>query len=592
MLNKKGFGLLEVMIAVAIFVVFAVGIYSGIQYVFKVVYQSRLRILESSILNEQIEIIRNLSFYDVGIINGSPAGVLTKTETIRRNDIDFLITRTIRNIDDPFDGTIDGEPKDLVPADYKMVQIDVICSHCSQQEPLSVITYVSPKLLEGDPTHGALFIKVFDADARPVQGASVQVVATSTNPAIDLIEFTDNEGMVKLLDLGEGMDVYHITVSKPGYTTDQTLSPSIENPYPIKPPASVQAQNVSEISFSIDKISSINLNTINSICQPVANASITLAGSKLRGTEPEILKFTSTIHTNASGNYLFNNLEWDIYDLYANNYDVLGSIPASPLILLPGMEQNTQLILGPNTANSLLVLVRDNITKQPLSNAQVKVYSEGYEKNKETGVGFIRQTDWSGGIGQQDFLDETKYWSDDGKIEVNNPAGDLKLLQLQGKYVFEGSLESSVFDFGLPVNFVNLNWEPFSQLEGVGENGVRFQIATSNTSTPEQWNFLGPDGTSESYYNTENIAINEVHNNSQYLRYKLFLTTNNNDFTPIVSDINISYITSCTPPGQAYFGALTEGLYNVEVLRSGYQPKLDTINVKNDLIFGMDLVSL
>ena len=176
MLNKKGFGLLEVMIAVAIFVVFAVGIYSGIQYVFKVVYQSRLRILESSILNEQIEIIRNLSFYDVGIINGSPAGVLTKTETIRRNDIDFLITRTIRNIDDPFDGTIDGEPKDLVPADYKMVQIDVICSHCSQQEPLSVITYVSPKLLEGDPTHGALF-KSFDADARPVQGASVQVVA-------------------------------------------------------------------------------------------------------------------------------------------------------------------------------------------------------------------------------------------------------------------------------------------------------------------------------------------------------------------------------------------------------------------------------
>ena len=137
-----------------------------------------------------------------------------------------------------------------------------------------------------------------------------------------------------------------------------------------------------------------------------------------------------------------------------------------------------------------------------------------------------------------------------------------------------------------------MNWEPFSQLEGVGENGVRFQIATSNTSTPEQWNFLGPDGTSESYYNTENIAINEVHNNSQYLRYKLFLTTNNNDFTPIVSDINISYITSCTPPGQAYFGALTEGLYNVEVLRSGYQPKLDTINVKNDLIFGMDLVSL
>lgn len=592
MLNKRGFGLLEVMIAVAIFVVFAVGIYSSIQYVFKVVYQSRLRILESSILNEQVEIIRNLSFYDVGIINGSPSGVLTRNETVRRNNIDFLVTRTIRNIDDPFDGTIDGEPKDLVPADYKMVQIDVICSQCTQRESLSVITYVAPKLLEGDPTHGALFIKVFDADARPVQGASVHVVATSTNPVIDLVELTDNEGMVKLVDLGEGMDVYNITVSKSGYTTDQTLFPSIENPYPIKTPASVQAQNVSEISFSIDKLSSISLSTINSICQPIANASVTLDGSKLIGTDPEILKFSSSIITNGSGNYLFQNLEWDIYDLYSNNYDVLGSIPAYPLVLLPGMEQNTQLILGANTVNSLLVLVRDNITKQPLSNAQVRVYSDSYDKNKETGVGFMRQTDWSGGIGQMDFVDETKYWSDDGKIEVHSPEGDLKLLQLGGSYVFSGILESSIFDFGLPVNFVNLNWEPFSQLEGVGENGVRFQIATSNTSTPEQWNFLGPDGTSESYYNTENITINEIHNNSQYLRYKLYLTTSNNNFTPVVSDINISYTTNCTPPGQAYFGSLAEGIYTVEVLRDGYQSKVDTINILNDLIFGIDLVSL
>ena len=36
---------------------------------------------------------------------------------------------------------------------------------------------------------------------------------------------------------------------------------------------------------------------------------------------------------------------------------------------ITGNGTKTQLILGPNTANSLLVLVRDNITKQPLSNA-------------------------------------------------------------------------------------------------------------------------------------------------------------------------------------------------------------------------------
>lgn len=591
MLNKKGFGILEVMIAVAIFVIFAMGVYSGIQFVFKVVYQSRLRILESSILNEQIEIIRNLSFFDVGIIEGSPSGILERTEMITRNNLDFLVTRTIRNIDDPFDGTIDGEPKDLSPADYKMVQIDVICEACNQRESVSAMTYIAPKLLEGDPTHGALFIEVFDADAIPVSGATVHVVSTSTNPTVDLVDTTDNDGMLKLVDLGGGMDAYNITVTKDGYTTDRTISPTIDNPNPAKPLASVEVQDVSEISFSIDKLAFINLNTINSSCNPIGSASITLAGSKLIGTNPEILKINSTVTTNGSGNYFFSNLEWDIYDLWANNYDVLGSIPAYPLTLSPGMEQTTQLVLGANTVNSLLVFVKDNITGQPLSDATVRIYNDTYNQTKITGVGFIRQTDWSGGIGQSEFIDETKYWSDDGKVETNNPDGDLKLLQLGESYVSDGTLESSIFDFGLPVNFVEINWEPMAQSEGVGSNGVKFQIATSNTSTVEVWDYVGPDGTSGSYYNYENTTISEFNDNNQYLRYKLFLSTETSTVTPIVSDINISYTTSCTPPGQVYFGGLTEGDYNVEISRNGYQIKNETVHVVSDIVFGVSLVS-
>lgn len=592
MLNKKGFSLLEIMIAVAVFVVFAVGIYSGIQFVFKIVFQSRLRIIETSILNEQVEIIRNLSFYDVGIVNGSPAGILNRNETVMRNGLNFLVTRTIRNIDDIFDGTVDGEPRDLSPADYKMIQIDVICEQCGQRESLSVITYVAPKLLEGDPTHGALFIEVFDAAAQPVQGATVHVVSTSTDPVIDLVDTTDNDGMLKLVDLGEGMDAYSITVTKDGYTTDRTIFPTIENPTPIKTPASVEAQDVSEISFSIDKVSSVNLNTINSACNSVPGASVTLDGTKVRGTNPDILKVHSTATTNGSGNYLFSGLEWDIYDIYANNYDVIGSIPAFPLNLTPGMDQSTQLILGANTANSLVVSVQDNITKQPLSNATVRVYSGAYDTIKITGVGFVRQTDWSGGIGQENFIDENKYWSDDGKIEINNPSGDIKLLQLGESYVSGAILESSIFDFGMSVNFVNINWEPFAQPEGTGNGSVKFQIATSNTSTPESWDYLGPDGTASSYYNIENVEINDVHDNSRYLRYKLYLATETNTTTPTVSDINIGYTTSCTPPGQVYFGGLTEGTYNVEISRDGYQTKNETVYSIDDIVFGVDLVSL
>ncbi|KKT25936.1 MAG: hypothetical protein UW10_C0003G0097 [Candidatus Magasanikbacteria bacterium GW2011_GWA2_43_9] len=48
--HKHGFTLLEIVVAVGIFAIFAIGIYSGIQFVFKLVYNSRVRIIETSLL--------------------------------------------------------------------------------------------------------------------------------------------------------------------------------------------------------------------------------------------------------------------------------------------------------------------------------------------------------------------------------------------------------------------------------------------------------------------------------------------------------------------------------------------------------------
>ncbi|HBU06569.1 MAG TPA: hypothetical protein DEB09_00625 [Candidatus Magasanikbacteria bacterium] len=590
--KRAGFTLIEVLVGVAVFVLFAMGIYGGIQFVFKIVYQSRVRILETAILNEQIEIIRNLPFENVGIINGSPAGVLTHTVTTTRNNINFFITRTIRNVDDTFDGTIGGTPNDTVPADYKLVEVEITCgAACKQQVPLTMTTNVSPKLLEGDPTHGALFIEVFDSEIKPVQGATVHIVSTSTDPILDMTDTTDNDGMLRLLDLGAGMNAYSITVSKAGFITDQTLLATPSNSNPTKQPASVEAQDVQEISFSIDETATINLSTINQVCGVIGNVTTNILGTYLIGTEPDVLLIDENIITNGNGNYSWPDLRWDAYGLKVTGYDVIGSIPSLPINLLAGVVQEVQLVLGANSGDSVVVNVLDSITQQPLSGAMVNISGDGYNQTKNTGVGFIRQTDWSDGSGQYEFSNENKYWSDDGKIENNNPAGDLKLTQVGESYVSDGQLESSVFDLGTSVNFVNINWEPLSQPIETGADSVRWQIASSNTSSPVSWNYFGPDGTSGTYYNSEELSISAVHNGSQFLRYKVYLSTNSNTSTPTVSDVTVSYTTSCTPPGQSYFGSLTNGqVYTVEVSRAGYQNYSGSITASGDLIQAVDMV--
>lgn len=589
--KHSGFSLIEIIVALGVFLLFAVGIYSGIQFTFKAVYQSRLRILETGILSEQIEIIRNLPFADVGIVNGSPSGVLLRTVTTTRSGIDFAITRTIRNVDDPFDGTIGGAPNDTAPADYKLVEAEIICTRCEQRQPARLATYVGPKYLEGNRWNGALFISVFDAAARPVPGATVTVAATSTSSTVNLTDLTNNQGRLNLVDLPAGIGAYHIMVTKPGYTTDQTRPASASLPNPVKPPASVVAQNVTAISFEIDQVSRIDLVTKTGSCQNVGGVPVSLRGTKLIGANPDTYLLNQNITTNAQGSYRFSNLVWDAYGLRPSGYDLIGAIPVLPVSVGPNVNQDVDLILGPDTPYSLLVNVTDSVTGQPLSNAMVVATSTGFSARQQTGLGFISQTDWSGGDGQLAMANPTRYWSDDGRVSVDSPAGDIALRQVGSHYMRNGELESSIFDLGAAANLVNLTWQPQAQPPPTGPTPARLKLATSNTSTPASWNYLGPDGTANTYYNPATPVVNSVHNGDRYLRYRVFLATDTPTSTPTLSDVSVSYTSSCTPPGQAYFGNLSNQPYSVQTSRTGYQTRIDIITVDGDAGLSVDLVS-
>lgn len=590
LMSHRGFSLIEILVSVAILSLFVLGIYSGIEFTFRVVFQSRVRIIENSILNEQIELIRNLPFADVGIINGSPSGVLTRTVTSTRDGTDFVVIRTIRNIDDPYDGTIDGTPEDTSPADYKEVYIEVSCASCRQVRPASASTIISPKYLEGDPDNGALFIQVLDADADPVQGASVHVVATTTSTTIDLVDTTNNDGMLYLVDLPSGVSVYSVTVTKVGYTSDQTITPTEANPNPTKPPITVSAQDVTEVSFFIDEVSTLAISTVNALCQPVGGVPVSVTGNRVIGSDPTVYVNDTDITTNGSGAYTLTS-SWDTFTLEPTGYDLLGTIPRLSAVVLPGESQPISLVLGANTAASLLTVVTDAINAQPVSGATVQVVGVGYDETIVTDVGHVRQTDWSGGSGQEQFTNDIQFWSETG-IDALSSVGNLTLDSVGGgQYTPAGELESSTIDLGLAAEYVNLIWEPIAQPIEAGLGSVRFQLASSNSSTPASWDFVGPDGTAETYYTSSDTVVGNHHNGNQYLRYKVFLSTDTASTTPMLSDVLLTYTNSCTPPGQAYFGNVSVDQYTVTVTAPGYQPYESTVDVSDDTVFMVSMVA-
>jgi prepilin-type N-terminal cleavage/methylation domain-containing protein len=571
--RQDGFTLVETLVATAIFVFVSVGIYAGFLNILKIMSIIRTKSIMTDIANEQFEIARNLSYSNVGTVSGIPSGVISQSKTINRDNKVFTIETVVRNFDDPFDGTFDGTPKDLSPADMKLIELTISCLSCSDDlAPISFTTKIAPKNLETLSTNGALVIKVFNASGLPVSEADVNIVNNSVTPHINLNDQTNISGMLTIVDAPPSVGGYQITVTKDGYSTDRTYpTGGSGNPHPSKPNVTVVIQQISQMSFAIDETSIINFSTINNQCVVTPNFDFTLSGSKLIGTNPNTIKYSNSFATNSLGTLTLPNIEWDTYNILGADgaYDIIGTNPLLSLGINPNVEQNMQIITAPKNGRRLLVVVRDQSTKLPISDATVTVTGpNSYSQSINTSEGFLTQTDWSGGGGQAMFTDSTKFLDSDGNIDYSSSAGNLSLKKVFSNYVSNGYLTSSTFDTGSASNFRQITWSPGTQPTQTGTSSVRFQIATNNDNTT--WNYTGPDGTASSYYTSANQNISANNNGNRYLRSRLYLSTLNQSYTPTISDISFTYTSSCIPPGQVSFSGLASGNYNISVTKSGY----------------------
>lgn len=142
---QKGLTFFEIVIATAIFLVFALGVYQAYTTIFAAVANARHRALAADLANARFEIIKNMPYTSVGILNGNPPGILTASETVVSSGVTFLVETAIANTDDPFDGV---SPTDAFPADYKLVEIKITCQGCKNLLPIIFTGRVAPKGLE------------------------------------------------------------------------------------------------------------------------------------------------------------------------------------------------------------------------------------------------------------------------------------------------------------------------------------------------------------------------------------------------------------------------------------------------------------
>jgi hypothetical protein len=569
---RAGFSLITTMIAVVIFTMLGVAAYN-----LEVASTKALRVYRekedvAALADQYIEIARNLPYSEVGTLSGNPHGVLPDQPNelnLTYDGTKYQLYYIVTYVNDPAASTTDSGDED-----YKQVKIYIQNPTDGLVVPFE--TNVVP-LGIGGVSGGALSLQVINADGQPVPDATLTITDPSTSPSLNVTRTTNSQGDWIEVGLQNSANSYHIVATKSGYSTDQTYASSQSNPNPVKPNATIAGGQVTAVSFAIDQESSLTVNTVNQTCQALSGVGVQLQGTKLIGTSPNVYKFSNSYTSNSSGQVALNPIEWDTYtpSITTSSYMIYGSSPIQQIDLLPGTAQQSTLVLGPSTANSLLVIVKDSSTGNPIQGASVQLESTSpsYNQTLLTAGSILYQNNWSGGAGQYDFSTTTEYYADNGNIDTQTLPTGVRLKQIAGSYAPSGTLTSSSFDTGTASSsYTTLFWNPTSQN---ASTSVEFQVATNNDDLT--WNFVGPDGTASTYYTTPGTTINAAQSNNRYLRYQMYLTTTSTSTTPVVSNVTINYVSGCASPGQAMFAGLSSGSnYEIVVSAPGYQTQTIT----------------
>ncbi len=559
--NDRGFTLVEILVGTAIFVIVAIAVYGSFTSLVQLANGSQARTLAVHLATEQFEIVRNLPYANVGLTDGIPQGVLSRDQVVTRGGVTFNVHLTVRNIN------LSGS---VVQASDKLIEVAVNCPACQKFQPIVLTGQISPANLQSAGNGGAVVSQVFNGSGEPVQGATVYLQSVATS-SVSNTDITNNAGILNVIGVPPGVNMYKIVASKAGYSTDQTYAlGSPGNPNPIKPNITVLDQEVSSASFAIDKLSSLRFSSVSPLCVPVADFDFNLAGAKQIGFN--LPKYSQNVSTNSSGILNLSDMEWDTYTITPTDltHEVAGINPFSPFALNPDNSQNVQLVVVPKSSNSLMVSVSDSTTGLPLSGVLVELIKPGFSESKITGQGYISQTDWSGGPGQDLFADPAGYFGDNGLVDVATSSGNIVMKDIFGFYsVATGTLESSTFDTGTTSNYHIFSWNPLNQPLLAGNNSVKFQFA-ANVSPSSAWDYIGPDGTADSYYDVPDMAINALNSGKRFVRYKAYLRTETATVTPIVSDVSFAYTSSCLPPGQVLFQGISTDTHSLNVSKAGY----------------------
>ncbi len=263
-LCSRGVTLIDTVVGSALLLVVFLGIAGVFQLSIDVVTNNKARAGAIALANERAEYIRSLPYSGVGTAGGIPSGSIAQSETVVLNGVSYTRRTLVEYADDSGDG-LGAADANGITLDYKIARVDLAWASREGTRHVALVTRISPPAgmetaCPPSAECGTLAISVLNAALLPVSNAQVRVVNATVSPQIDLTTFTNTAGNVSLVGAPVGTG-YQVTVTKTGYSTDQTYNATAENTNPTPGLFTVSNNQTTSATFRIDLLSGMTINT-------------------------------------------------------------------------------------------------------------------------------------------------------------------------------------------------------------------------------------------------------------------------------------------------------------------------------------------
>lgn len=257
--GERGVSLLDTVVGTALMLVVFLGITAVFQLALEVVTNNRARAGAIALANERMEYLRSLSYPQIGVIGGIPAGNVPQEEDVSYNGLTYNRRTMVLYSDDPRDG-IGAADTNGITADFKTIRVEVNWRSRQGERGIVLVGRISPAGVETAVPGGTLALTVVDESATPVPNAQVDIINVGTSPAIDIRTYTDVNGNVTFIGAPAASD-YQIIVAKAGYSTAQTYPATQSNPNPNPRHLTVVDGQTTSASFVIDLVATKTVET-------------------------------------------------------------------------------------------------------------------------------------------------------------------------------------------------------------------------------------------------------------------------------------------------------------------------------------------